>query len=179
MEEDGSGGNSSGVSGSGDDVPYGGGVMYVAALNQDAPEYAAAVETGSTDVLYSVVSINGRDGGGGGGGGGGGENHYDMSAPGEKNRGKKATQNQQQPPQQQQQQAPTMVYDVAQHAGDGDGGGAAAAQSADYSHLAPRNDGGESNNFYDLGPQQLNGRQHRAGGGAIEQVEYEEADSSV
>ena len=71
----------------------------------------------------------------------------------------------------QQQQVPATVYDVAQHAG----GGGAAAQSAEYSHLAPRNDGRESNNFYDLGPQQRNGRQH----GAIDQSEYEVTDSSV
>ena len=118
--------------------------MYVAALNQDAPEYATAVEAGSTDALYSVVSLKDqrRDGG---------ENHYDMSAPGEKSRGKNAKRKQQQhqqPGQQQhqqqeQQEAPTMVYDVAQHAsGSGGGGGAAAAPSqlAEYSHLAPRND---------------------------------------
>lgn len=172
MEDDGSGGTSSG--GSADDVPYGG-VVYVSALNQDAPEYATAVEAGSADALYSVVSLNGP------GSGGGGENHYDMSAPGEKSRGKRARQKQQHQHQhQQQQQAPAMVYDVAQHVG----GGGAAAQLAEYSHLAPRNDGGESNNFYDLGPQQHNGQHGVAGsgcadGGASGQAMYGETDSSV
>lgn len=137
--------------------------MYVAALNQDAPEYATAVEAGSTDALYSAVSLKDqrRDGG---------ENHYDMSAPGEKSRGKNAKlkqqqhqqPEQQQHQQQQQQEAPTMVYDVAQHAsGSGGGGGSAAAPSqlAEYSHLAPRNDCWGGNNVYDLGPLQRNKQQ--------------------
>ena len=151
------GNTSSSTAGSnGDDVPYGG-VTYVAGPNQDAPEYATAVEAGGTDASYSVVALKNR-----GGNGDDEENHCDMSAPGAKSRGKKAKQKQQR----QQQQAPAMVYDVAQHAGGGGGGGgggAAAAQSAEYSHLAPRNDGGgaESNNFYDLGPQQR-GQQHGA-----------------
>ena len=53
-------------------------------------------------------------------------------------------------------------------------------QSAEYSHLAPRNEGGgESNDFYDLGPQQR-GQQHGVGdGSAVAQVEYAEIDSNV
>ena len=40
-----------------EDAAYGG-VIYVAALNQSAPEYATAVETGSADALYPVVDTS-------------------------------------------------------------------------------------------------------------------------
>lgn len=167
-----------GSSGNGDDA-YGG-VMYVSALNQNAPEYATAVEAGSTTALYSVVSLEGRRNTGGTGDGGI-ENHYDMPAPGERWRGpkkqrkkKKEKKQQQQQQQQQQEDAPEMLYDVAQHAG----GGSSASQSAEYSHLAPSGGdavGGEQNNMYDLGPQQRGGVGAVGGDGAM----YEEPDSNA
>lgn len=147
--EGGSSGGGSADGADGADELYGG-VMYVAALNQDTPEYASAVEAGSTDELYSVVSVKGQSQPaiGTGGSGGGAENHYDMPAPGEKRRGPKKAKKQQ-PPQQQQQEAPSVLYDVAAHAS----GSGSVSQSVEYSHLSARGQK-ESNNVYDLGPQQ-------------------------
>lgn len=163
LEDGGGGGNAGGGSGDGDDA-YGG-VTYVAALNQNAPEYATAIEAGSTNALYAVVSLEGRRNAGGAGDGGT-ENHYDLPAPGERRRGPKKQKKKKEKQQQQQQQedAPSMLYDVAQHAG----GGSSASQSAEYSHLAPRGGGavgGEQNNVYDLGPQQRSGG--GGGGGTV------------
>lgn len=193
LEDGGGGGNAGGGSGDGDDA-YGG-VTYVAALNQNAPEYATAIEAGSTNALYAVVSLEGRGGGGNAGGAssntssgsaastaaaaaggdGGTDNHYDLPAPGERRRGpKKKKKKKKQQQQQQEEEAPAMLYDVAQHAGSG----SAASQSAEYSHLSPRGGGavgGERNNMYDLGPQQRGGGGGAGGDGAM----YEELDSSV
>lgn len=123
-------------------------ILYVSALNQDAPDYATAV---ANDALYSVVSKPGR------GSGRDDDNHrhsgYDPPQGDVAHSTVYATATDDQ-----HDSGNAVNYDVAVHQQD-----SSSARTAEYSHLALRNDAagqqqeqqqqqqGGSNNHYDVG----------------------------